>query len=155
MKRKTLNEHKAWQKYKKWQKEHSSQIREGQEIRSLGEFKEIYNSAGRKLDIIKHEVRFQMKQRTFNALNRAYKEQTGSKTGLPKELRSKSTSDVAKYLMNNQEKNILREFIKIREREKLNEIQGWGSMSKEEQIKLKKRINNEVWDEYEEYFLGS
>ena len=155
MKRKTLNEHKAWQKYKKWQKEHSYQIREGQEIKSLGEFKEIYNSAGRKLDIIKHEVRFQMKQRTFNALNRAYKEQTGSKIGLPKELRAKSTSEVAKYLMNNQEKNILREFIKRREREKLNEIAGWGSMSKEEQIKLKKRINNEVWDEYEEYFFGS
>ena len=155
MKRKTLNEHKAWQKYKKWQKEHSSQIREGQEIKSLGEFKEIYNSAGRNLALIKHEVRFQMKQRTFNALNRAYKEQTGRKTGLPKELRSKSTSEVAKYLMNNQEKNILREFIKRREREKLNEIQGWGSMSKEEQIKLKKRINNELWDEDEEYFFGS
>ena len=49
MKRSTRAEHTAWQKYKKWQKEHIDEIREGQMITSLGEFKEIYRQAGRRI----------------------------------------------------------------------------------------------------------
>ena len=99
MKRSTRAEHTAWQKYKKWQKEHIDEIREGQTITSLGEFKEIYRQAGRRIAVIKQEVRFQTYGRTFAIFSRVYKAQTGQ--ALPPEARKKSTYELAALLQKN------------------------------------------------------
>ena len=93
MKRSTRAEHTAWQKYKKWQKEHIDEIREGQVITSLGEFKEIYRQAGRRIAVIKQEVRFQTYVKTFSIFSRVYKAETGQ--ALPPEARKKSTYELA------------------------------------------------------------
>ena len=93
MKRSTRDEHTAWQKYKKWQKEHIDEIREGQTITSLGEFKEIYRQAGRRIALIKQEVRFQTYGKTFTVFSRVYKAETGK--ALSPEARKKSTRELA------------------------------------------------------------
>ena len=93
MKRSTRDEHTAWQKYKKWQKEHIDEIREGQTITSLGEFKEIYRQAGRRIALIKQEVRFQTYGKTFTIFSRVYKAETGK--ALSPEARKKSTRELA------------------------------------------------------------
>ena len=93
MKRSTRAEHTAWQKYKKWQKEHIDEIREGQTITSLGEFKEIYRQAGRRIALIKQEVRFQTYGKTFTIFSRVYKAETGK--ALSPEARKKSTRELA------------------------------------------------------------
>lgn len=93
MKRSTRAEHTAWQKYKKWQKEHIDEIREGQTITSLGEFKEIYRQAGRRIALIKQEVRFQTYGKTFTIFSRVYKAETGQ--ALSPEARKKSTRELA------------------------------------------------------------
>ena len=93
MKRSTRAEHTAWQKYKKWQKEHLDEIREGQTITSLGEFKEIYRQAGRRIALIKQEVRFQTYGKTFTIFSRLYKAETGK--ALSPEARKKSTRELA------------------------------------------------------------
>lgn len=99
MKRSIRAEHTAWQKYKKWQKEHIDEIREGQVITSLGEFKEIYRQAGRRISVIKQEVRFQTYGRTFAIFSRVYKSETGQ--ALPPEARKKSTYELAAILQEN------------------------------------------------------
>lgn len=86
-------EHKAWQIYKSWQKKNASKIREGQEIVSLGEFKVIYNSMGRRIEKIKSFVQFQVKDTTFKAFNTKYKSITGKQ--LPTSARKKSTQELA------------------------------------------------------------
>ena len=93
MKRSTRAEHTAWQKYKKWQKEHIDEIREGQTITSLGEFKEIYRQAGRRIALIKQEVRFQTYGKTFAVFSRVYKAETGK--ALSPEARKKNTRELA------------------------------------------------------------
>lgn len=93
MKRSIRAEHTAWQKYKKWQKEHIDEIREGQTITSLGEFKEIYRQAGRRISLIKQEVRFQTYGKTFTIFSRVYKAETGQ--ALSPEARKKSTRELA------------------------------------------------------------
>ena len=93
MKRSIRAEHTAWQKYKKWQKEHIDEIREGQTITSLGEFKEIYRQAGRRIALIKQEVRFQTYGKTFTIFSRVYKAETGQ--ALSPEARKKSTRELA------------------------------------------------------------
>lgn len=93
MKRSTRAEHTAWQKYKTWQKEHLDEIREGQTITSLGEFKEIYRQAGRRIALIKQEVRFQTYGKTFTIFSRVYKAVTGQ--ALSPEARKKSTRELA------------------------------------------------------------
>lgn len=89
-------EHKAWQIYKKWQKENIKDIREGQTITSLGEFQEIYRQAGRRIQVIKNEVRFETSAKTYKAFASAYKERFG--TPLPRTSRKLSTRDLAKML---------------------------------------------------------
>ena len=86
-------EHKAWQIYKSWQKKNAVKIREGQEIVSLGEFKTIYNSMGRRIEKIKSFVQFQVKDTTFKAFNTKYKLITGKQ--LPTSARKKSTQELA------------------------------------------------------------
>lgn len=86
-------EHKAWQIYKSWQKKNAVKIREGQEIVSLGEFKVIYNSMGRRIEKIKSFVQFQVKDTTFKAFNTKYKSITGKQ--LPTSARRKSTQQLA------------------------------------------------------------
>lgn len=86
-------EHKAWQIYKSWQKKNAVKIREGQEIVSLGEFKVIYNSMGRRIEKIKSFVQFQVKDTTFKAFNTKYKSITGKQ--LPTSARKKSTQQLA------------------------------------------------------------
>lgn len=86
-------EHKAWQIYKSWQKKNAVKIREGQEIVSLGEFKVIYNSMGRRIEKIKSFVQFQVKDTTFKAFNTKYKSITGKQ--LPTSARKKSTQELA------------------------------------------------------------
>lgn len=86
-------EHKAWQIYKSWQKKNAVKIREGQEIVSLGEFKVIYNSMGRRIEKIKSFVQFQVKDTTFKAFNAKYKSITGKQ--LPTSARKKSTQELA------------------------------------------------------------
>ena len=86
-------EHKAWQIYKSWQKKNAVKIREGQEIVSLGEFKTIYNSMGRRIEKIKSFVQFQVKDTTFNAFNTKYKSITGKQ--LRTSARKKSTQELA------------------------------------------------------------
>ena len=86
-------EHKAWQIYKSWQKKNAVKIREGQEIVSLGEFKTIYNSMGRRIEKIKSFVQFQVKDTTFKAFNTKYKSITGKQ--LPTSARKKSTQELA------------------------------------------------------------
>lgn len=93
MKRSTRAEHTAWQKYKKWQKENIDEIREGQVITSLGEFKEIYRQSGRRIAVIKQEVRFQTYGKTFSIFSRVYKAETGQ--ALSPEARKKSTYELA------------------------------------------------------------
>lgn len=93
MKRSIRAEHTAWQKYKKWQKEHIDEIREGQTITSLGEFKEIYRQAGRRISLIEQEVRFQTYGKTFTIFSRVYKAETGQ--ALSPEARKKSTRELA------------------------------------------------------------
>lgn len=96
MKRSIRAEHTAWQKYKKWQKEHIDEIREGQMITTLGEFKEIYRQAGRRISAIKQEVRFQTYGRTFAIFSRVYKTEIGQ--ALKPEARKKSTHELAALL---------------------------------------------------------
>ncbi len=86
-------EHKAWQIYKSWQKKNAAKVREGQEIVSLGEFKVIYNSMGRRIEKIKSFVQFQVKDTTFKAFNTKYKSITGKL--LPTSARRKSTQELA------------------------------------------------------------
>ena len=86
-------EHKAWQIYKSWQKKNAVKIREGQEIVSLGEFKTIYNSMGRRIENIKSFVQFQVTSTTFKAFNTKYKSITGKQ--LPTSARKKSTQELA------------------------------------------------------------
>ena len=86
-------EHKAWKIYKSWQKKNAAKIREGQEIVSLGEFKTIYNSMGRRIEKIKSFVQFQVKDTTFKAFNTKYKSITGKQ--LPTSARKKSTQELA------------------------------------------------------------
>lgn len=86
-------EHKAWKIYKSWQKKNAVKIREGQEIVSLGEFKTIYNSMGRRIEKIKSFVQFQVKDTTFKAFNTKYKSITGKQ--LPTSARKKSTQELA------------------------------------------------------------
>ena len=99
MKRSIRAEHTAWQKYKKWQKEHIDEIREGQVITSLGEFKEIYRQAGRRIAVIKQEVRFQTYGKTFTIFSKIYKAETGQ--ALPPEARKKSTYELAAFMQEN------------------------------------------------------
>lgn len=91
--KKVAAEHKAWQIYKSWQKKNAAKIREGQEIVSLGEFKTIYNSMGRRIEKIKSFVQFQVKDTTFKAFNTKYKSITGKQ--LPTSARKKSTQELA------------------------------------------------------------
>ena len=91
--KKIAAEHKAWQIYKSWQKKNAVKIREGQEIVSLGEFKTIYNSMGRRIEKIKSFVQFQVKDTTFKAFNTKYKSITGKQ--LPTSARKKSTQELA------------------------------------------------------------
>ena len=91
-------EHKAWQIYKSWQKKNAVKIREGQEIVSLGEFKVIYNSMGRRIEKIKSFVQFQVKDTTFKAFNAKYKSITGKQ--LPTSARKKSTQELADTITN-------------------------------------------------------
>lgn len=93
MKRSIRAEHTAWQKYKTWQKEHLDEIREGQTITSLGEFKEIYRQSGRRIALIKQEVRFQTYGKTFTIFSRVYKAETGK--ALSPEARKKNTYELA------------------------------------------------------------
>ena len=93
MSKKIAAEHKAWQIYKAWQKKNADKIREGQEIVSLGEFKVIYNSMGRRIAKIKSFVQFQVKDTTFKAFNTRYKSITGKQ--LPTSARRKSTQELA------------------------------------------------------------
>lgn len=97
MNRKLKAEHKAWQKYKKWQKQNADKIREGQEITSLGEFKIIYNEAGRKISVIKSEVQFQTSLETYRAFNEQYKKIKGKK--LSTSARKLNTHDLADMLL--------------------------------------------------------
>ena len=96
MRKELKSEHKAWQIYKKWQKENIKDIREGQTITSLGEFQEIYRQAGRRIQVIKNEVRFETSAKTYKAFASAYKERFG--TPLPRTSRKLSTRDLAKML---------------------------------------------------------
>lgn len=91
--KKVAAEHKAWQIFKSWQKKNASKILEGQEITSLGEFKEIYNSVGRRIEKIKSLVQFKVKDTTFKAFNTKYKSITGK--WLPTSARKKSTQELA------------------------------------------------------------
>ena len=81
MKRKTRATHDAWQKYKAWQKANPNKIREGQEIYTLGEFKEIYEQAGRRLNKVKNEVQYQTSYKTFRKIAKAYREKFGKEKG--------------------------------------------------------------------------
>ena len=81
MKRKTRATHDAWQKYKSWQKANPNKIREGQEIYTLGEFKEIYEQAGRRLNKVKNEVQYQTSYKTFRKIAKAYREKFGKEKG--------------------------------------------------------------------------
>lgn len=81
MKRKTRETHDAWQKYKAWQKANPKKIREGQEIYTLGEFKEIYEQAGRRLNKVKNEVQYQTSYKTFRKIAKAYREKFGKEKG--------------------------------------------------------------------------
>lgn len=91
--RKVAAEHKAWQIYKSWQKKNAARVIEGQEITSLGEFKEVYNSMGRRVRNIKTLVQFKVKATTFKAFNTQYKAITGKQ--LPMSARKKSTQELA------------------------------------------------------------
>lgn len=93
MSKKVAAEHKAWQIYKSWQKKNASKILEGQEITSLGEFKQVYNSVGRRIEKIKSLVQFQVKDTTYKAFNTKYKSITGKQ--LPTSARKKSTQELA------------------------------------------------------------
>ena len=81
MKRKTRATHDAWQKYKAWQKANPNKIREGQEIYTLGEFKEIYEQAGRRINKVKNEVQYQTSYKTFRKIAKAYREKFGKEKG--------------------------------------------------------------------------
>ena len=81
MKRKTRATHDAWQKYKARQKANPNKIREGQEIYTLGEFKEIYEQAGRRLNKVKNEVQYQTSYKTFRKIAKAYREKFGKEKG--------------------------------------------------------------------------
>lgn len=86
-------EHKAWQIYKSWQKKNAAKVRDGQEIVSLGEFKTVYNSMGRRIEKVKASVQFQVTATTFKAFNTKYKSVTGKQ--LPTSARKKSTQELA------------------------------------------------------------
>ena len=81
MKRKTRATHNAWQKYKAWQKANPSKIREGQEIYTLGEFKEIYEQAERRLNKVKNEVQYQTSYKAFRKIAKAYRAKFGKEEG--------------------------------------------------------------------------
>ena len=91
MRRSLRAEHDAWQKYKKWQKANIDELRPGQEITSLGEFQEIYRQAGRRLQTIKNEVRFET-----SAFAKAYKEKFGK--SIPKSARKLGTRALANMM---------------------------------------------------------
>ena len=91
--KKVAAEHKAWQIYKSWQKKNANKILEGQEITSLGEFKQVYNSVGRRIEKIKSLVQFKVKDTTFKAFNTKYKSITGK--WLPTSARKKSTQELS------------------------------------------------------------
>ena len=93
MRRKLLNEHKAWKAYKNWQKKNIDKIREGQEITSLGEFQIIYNECGRRITNVKQEVMYQTSKTTFNTFNSRYFAITGK--NIEKRERSLSTRELA------------------------------------------------------------
>ena len=95
--KKVAAEHKAWQIYKSWQKKNASKILEGQEITSLGEFKEVYNSVGRRISKIKSFVQFKVTATTFKAFNIKYKDATGK--SLPQSARKQSTQELVKLLI--------------------------------------------------------
>lgn len=81
MKRKTRATHDAWQMYKAWQKANPNKIREGQEIYTLGEFKEIYEQAGRRLNKVKNEVQYQTSYKAFRKIAKAYRAKFGKEEG--------------------------------------------------------------------------
>ena len=87
---------KAWKEWQKWQNRNSENIREGQTINKFYEFRDIYEQSGYDLDKIKYEVQYQMSQKTYNALNKIYKKNTGS--DLPKSVLKQNTHDVAKLI---------------------------------------------------------
>ena len=91
--KKVAAEHKAWQIYKSWQKKNAAKVRDGQEIVSLGEFKTVYNSMGRRIKKVKASVQFQVTDTTFKAFNAKYKSITGKQ--LPTLARKKSTQELA------------------------------------------------------------
>ena len=106
MKRKTRATHDAWQQYKAWQKANPNKIREGQEIYTLGEFKEIYEQAGRRLNKVKNEVQYQTKYKTFRKIAKAYRAQYKAEHGNLKGFvaleaetaRKKSTRELAELI---------------------------------------------------------
>lgn len=96
MRRSLRAEHDAWQKYKKWQKANIDELRPGQEITSLGEFQEIYRQAGRRIQTIKNEVRFETSAKTYRSFAKAYKEKFGK--SIPKVARKLGTRALANML---------------------------------------------------------
>lgn len=136
-------EHDAWKKYKKWQKENKDKIREGQEIHSLGEFQEIYRQAGRRITVIKDEVQFLVRKKTFKAFEEQYEKATGEKLnktykGHKSLRRTKNTQELAEMLLNE---------IKDYREAKLDEAKAQG-LSEDE---AKKKANLAV----SAYFFGS
>lgn len=100
MRRDLRNEHIAWQKYKKWQAANADIIREGQQIDSLREFQNIYRNIGRRTEAIKYQVTHQTSRKTFQTLNKMYREYTRSEDNpkgraLPAEARRMSTHEIA------------------------------------------------------------
>ena len=105
MRRDLRNEHIAWQKYKKWQAVNADIIREGQQIESLREFQSIYRNIGRRTEAIKYQVTHQTSRKTFQSLNKMYREYTRSEDNpkgraLPAEARRMSTREIANLFNN-------------------------------------------------------